>query len=593
MKNCGKQLVCVVREKGEGKQKVESSIIENILNLLLKIFALGNDNGTMGNLCCIAALKDMPEESFFESRVTGLSHSMTVAADSQDGFLYFCKSKGGNAAMWRHIFLTYVIPTIKRTAEHHQTKHLDGSDMEPFLHTDGEANIMNEAFDPVVMAAFKAASINFQKGGPSHTSKTQELDCGHTFDALKAGVVGVANNCTNVKCDVLRRSMLGVLTKFRHDFSNVPITAEFWEKIVYTLEVVVFSTQKHWNANKMRESAKVTGIHQDVAPGECTVNYDRVMTRHLNTTTTPEEYTLMKEKRWEVAAMHKAAGRITNEQLDQLGIAKTEGSVDRDLLTLCRRDAEMITHIDSIARHQDWVQKKAIEKQDAIERKAAAEQEVERQRVAALDIAAVVLGAYINDMAQDTSDSENATWKQRTVTELTAFYRTINWSIAATPKPTKQPSVKKDWITLLTPHLAASAAAADVAAAAAGVVAAVAAGGAAAAAGVAVTGAVAAVGLTGVAAAGVAGEIRCEVVSGTPVRIPVVVEDEIFQSNVRKLVEDDLRCKFCDTLIGITLPTKSSNSHFRCDWSCLLATGKSCVGNNNESKRRKPLLRTV
>jgi hypothetical protein len=39
--------------------------------------------------------------------------------------------------------------------------------------------------------------------------------------------------------------------------------------------------------------------------------------------------------------------------LDELGIVKWDGAVDRDGLTLCRRDAELITHADSVARFQE------------------------------------------------------------------------------------------------------------------------------------------------------------------------------------------------------------------------------------------------
>ena len=59
--------------------------------------------------------------------------------------------------------------------------------MEPFLHTDGEAIIMDEAFVPAVKQAFDDAKTNYLKGGPAHTSKTQDWDCGSLFRSLQLG----------------------------------------------------------------------------------------------------------------------------------------------------------------------------------------------------------------------------------------------------------------------------------------------------------------------------------------------------------------------------------------------------------------------
>jgi hypothetical protein len=68
----------------------------------------------------------------------------------------------------------------------------DNSPMQPFLHTDGETIIMNELFNEQVMGALLDNSINYLKGGPSHTSKTQDLDCGSLFCAMKAGLNSIA-----------------------------------------------------------------------------------------------------------------------------------------------------------------------------------------------------------------------------------------------------------------------------------------------------------------------------------------------------------------------------------------------------------------
>ena len=83
--------------------------------------------------------------------------------------------------------------------------------MEPFLHSDGESIIIHEAFDREVMEMFHTNLINYLKGGPSHTSKTQDLDCGYLFSSLKAGLETIAKKNIiehNPTCEVPKLHIL-------------------------------------------------------------------------------------------------------------------------------------------------------------------------------------------------------------------------------------------------------------------------------------------------------------------------------------------------------------------------------------------------
>lgn len=49
----------------------------------------------------------------------------------------------------------------------------------------------------------------------------------------------------------------------------------------------------------------------------------------------------------------KADGRVLNTFLDELGIVADPEATDRDELTLCRQDCQLITHVDTVTRYRD------------------------------------------------------------------------------------------------------------------------------------------------------------------------------------------------------------------------------------------------
>lgn len=68
----------------------------------------------------------------------------------------------------------------------------------------------------------------------------------------------------------------------------------------------------------------------------------------------------MKKVKHSVIAEVRRTGRISNEFLDSLNIATTEGAVNRDDLTLCRQDAQLITHVDTVARYVEYKEKREV-----------------------------------------------------------------------------------------------------------------------------------------------------------------------------------------------------------------------------------------
>ena len=175
--------------------------------------------------------------------------------------MYFCKSKGGCSDLWRDMFISFIIPTITNAADRYQHTYEDGLPMQPFLHSDGEVCVMNEAFTPAVMRAFDDGYINYLKGGPSHTSMTQDLDCYYMFSSLKAGVKDVHIKDINVRNGMLRTDMTRAIRDFEAEY-GIDLQS-LKEKIIYGHEVITYSAQKHWTAHKMKESSKIVGIHTE------------------------------------------------------------------------------------------------------------------------------------------------------------------------------------------------------------------------------------------------------------------------------------------------------------------------------------------
>jgi hypothetical protein len=137
----------------------------------------------------------------------------------------------------------------------------DESPMQPFLHSDGEACVMNEAFSEEVMSAFEDASINYLKGGPSHTSMTQDLDCYHMFSSLKAGVKHVHKYGTHVRNGMLREGMLQAMSEFEREYS-IDISP-LRNKIIYGHEVIKSKSECENKAIFMIARSHLFHIHVD------------------------------------------------------------------------------------------------------------------------------------------------------------------------------------------------------------------------------------------------------------------------------------------------------------------------------------------
>ena len=122
---------------------------------------------------------------------------------------------------------------------------------------------MNEAFVPVVMQAFDDAKTNYLKGGPSHTSKTQDWDCGPLFRSLKLGIAMIVKHDISVAKATLRTNLIAACVQFTAE-TNINL-GTLQEKIIHAHLMVVHATQKYWTADGMRTTCSVKNKRREKA----------------------------------------------------------------------------------------------------------------------------------------------------------------------------------------------------------------------------------------------------------------------------------------------------------------------------------------
>ena len=153
--------------------------------------------------------------------------------------------------MWRHWFTNICIPTIKSASDINDSRDEYGSRHRSFLSTDGEACILNEAFDETVIENFKEAKIDYLKLGPSSTSSWQPWDVCDLFRGVKSGLSKVVKEGIDVEDGLLRRSLMSYLVAFSSEYPHVSMTQNFKTKIIYSTMLIVYTLKKYLRPHQM------------------------------------------------------------------------------------------------------------------------------------------------------------------------------------------------------------------------------------------------------------------------------------------------------------------------------------------------------
>ena len=221
----------------------------------------------------------MEEDEFFVQKVSALSSSYSTDC-TQEGWVYISKTKAGNRALWQHYFTQVLLPIIITSRKAHERRNPASEDGSPLpfnlkarsmLCSDGEAIIMNAVFTPFVLAAFKAAEVDYLKLGPSCTKVQQAWDAGTLFRDAKCGLQFVVAQQYKLYDERFRVAMFGskeqgctgFFAAMFEEFPN-PLLKAFWsakqqERLVYSLELIKKVLERSHNSHKMKDSFEETG----------------------------------------------------------------------------------------------------------------------------------------------------------------------------------------------------------------------------------------------------------------------------------------------------------------------------------------------
>lgn len=151
--------------------------------------------------------------------------------------------------------------------------------------------------------------------------------------------------------------------------SNTPgMTSRYKNLIIQgVMRLIDVLRNRSVTSDKMRLGFSLCGQHvENVAePSAPTVSYERIM-RQIRKDSEGDEYlqNILEQytaKFPQVVEIAKAHGHVTNQCLDDLGLPRLPDSADRDDSVLCRQDAQIITHDDSIRRIQEYYKKRSPE----------------------------------------------------------------------------------------------------------------------------------------------------------------------------------------------------------------------------------------
>jgi hypothetical protein len=314
-----------------------------------------NAAGEMGPTTLIMTMPKMRDGEFFAKRIIGMGGGSDIGSF---GWIYFCNSRAGNAALWMHWFIHVVIPTLDQCRTVHKIKDEFGRAMRMVFSTDGEAIVLKQAFDEEILAMFEQMLADYLKNGPGMTSRHQAADVSDNFRDWKTGLETITRNNVNTKNDTLRRNLTEMFKDLAIQFPHSDVSSEYKKKIIFAVEKVVYCLRaKYVTPEKIVKGFVRCGQHvPDAEPGDRTVDYHKIMSLHLKRDglategeVTNEHLDHMAFMRPRVMQEFRDRGRVVRAFLDKLQIFRDCEAVIRDELTLCRQDCQVITHADTVA----------------------------------------------------------------------------------------------------------------------------------------------------------------------------------------------------------------------------------------------------
>ncbi len=337
-----------VRYNHQPKRKSASN-----LSFGIKLVHLSSAYGQIGPMVAILAMDEMPEGAFHVETVSIFtsSNSSTTA-----GLIYFCRTRAGNAALWKHYMLHVVVPCITSSGD---SKNTASSGY--FFSSDSEDIIISQVFDPEVHEKFTESNIVYARIGAALTSIHQAADRQRTFLCSKKYVKEINERefVTKLAHPIDVRGIQVAFANFKLAYPAVSFPSALEEKYMKGLIAIKLSFCEKVTTSIIQEGFRCCGQHVNTTkPGEPSISFELMM-KQCKTIIPWDQLLLMKSLGPELSGIVVSKGTVTLDDLTSRNIRILEGvTKDRSLYSRVHHWAEVVTHDNVLLNYYNEVQAK-------------------------------------------------------------------------------------------------------------------------------------------------------------------------------------------------------------------------------------------
>lgn len=370
-------VVVVIKGESSGQKQFESV---GTTGIAIKHYHYHNASGMVAPPVFLAADETMADHEFEVHEVLDLT---TSQSPGQKGYLCFAKTRNANQGFYRWLLKDVVLPfvTICRGVGEDEYKYDDGSQMRAMVYCDGEEVQIRELQTPEMIALLADNLVDFGKTPASCSGKCQSSDVSYFFKGVKKFLQLIDTH--EWESPRLRDRLKALVKDRKMTDSHKVKTVEGLQKIIYALKSVI-------SRHVVADGYRMCGQHP--------FSFEKVLT----TCTRPysvREWTVILEKRGDLEALMESNGRITEKEMDDLGIVNenyhdTHNGVVRDERPLQNQRACIMTSEATRANYKDYHRK----------RLAAAAAKVARALVPAQVRRSIVVAEKIRKAAVKATD---------------------------------------------------------------------------------------------------------------------------------------------------------------------------------------------
>lgn len=366
------------------KNPLTSIRFQEGLDMGLKWMHLCNGNGDFGSMVLIISVPGLPQGRFFCAKVQGLGFD---ADSTKYGTVYFAASRcmkglpdNAQATVdeddrpcnpWSHYFQNVFIDDIKRYADAYATVNPEtGEQFESVVTIDGEACVNRELMASDVFEKLSDENIVVIKNRPSGTAYDNANDASDNFRDKNTGLKHAVTHNIDTSNAHLEKGLRDAFKQMRAAYPSVTMTsAHEKQAIIGVSRFTWVCKQKYVSAEKgiigFRRSCQVRSPGKDLLRSilgheHSTVDTFRLMKHLCLTKFSEEEFDNIQSHFPEMMHLHRVNGRVTNADMDLLGICKLpEGEhKDRDALCLAQQGPVDLTHHETRQRESVYASRK-------------------------------------------------------------------------------------------------------------------------------------------------------------------------------------------------------------------------------------------